>query len=275
VPQSAEVRLVAPPGPGVVMVTHRNGPYLFGIVPESLTRYVRPPSQFNAALFSFSIKNVNTLTEVNIPPGADSASVTVALDPGLSASLIVLGPDGRELAGGLAIGQFPGMEEFDPVPLPAGRFEARGLRPGEQRRVTVCHRERKLAGSAVVTGEVNEPAVVRLEQWGEVIGRVVDDAGRPIKGAACGVPSSPPDHTDLRQGVSPFFRAGSYTSVPSEDRFQFRGLVPGLKYRFQFIYRMDFRNEMKADREVIVKPGEVKDLGDVRLVPPKLPNEVP
>jgi RNA polymerase sigma factor (sigma-70 family) len=269
---SPTARLIAIPGRGVVAVWRDDGPYLLGVLPDSLRPYVED-RYLRAAPNSFPVASFRSYAEVNLEPGAESATVTVALDPGLSVPATVLGPDGRELPGAVTIGRELRMSYFDPVPLPGARFDIYALRPEEKRRVIVFHTEKKLAGSVLVTGGQSERAVIKLEPWGEVTGRLVDDSGRPIQGSFQTAFSDGACYTDLARGASPVCQHGSLYEVAADGRFRLTGLAPGLKYGFHFYTYKRGREHTTAALEVVVKPSEVKDLGDVRLLAPKPPGE--
>jgi hypothetical protein len=269
---SPTARLIAIPGRGVVAVWRDDGPYLLGVLPDSLRPFV-DGQYLRTARNHFGVATYRSYAEVNLDPGVESATVTVALDPGLSVPVTVLGPDGRELPGAVTIGRELRMSSFGEVPLATGRFDIRALQHGEKRRVIAFHTEKKLAGSVVVTGGQSERAVVRLEPWGEAIGRLVDDTGRPVKDGFQTPLTDGACYTDLDQGASPVRPNRGNDQVPPDGRFRLGGLAPGLKYRFQFHTYKREREHGKAVLEVVVKPGEVKDLGDVRLLVPKPPDE--
>jgi hypothetical protein len=110
---------------------------------------------------------------------------------------------------------------------------------------------------------------IRLQPWGTITGRIVDDEGRP-RGAS-GLRSfggSRPDRPEV-YGILPGGDRGGGLRLGSDGRFRFEGLVPGLKYGADvgstFVY------EGGLFRDVTVAPGEVKDLGDLKVTPPKRP----
>jgi hypothetical protein len=257
-----------------VTTSSYGSPYISGVVPESLSQYVSN-GQFRTARAGFPVSIYTAYAAVNIEPEVADATVTVELDPGLSVPGTVVGPDGRELAGAVTMGLIPGITYFDQPPLDTARFEARALRKGDVRRVIVFHTEKGLAGSALITGGQKDGAVVRLGPWGEVTGRAVDESGRPAKDAYQMAITDQACFTDFDQGTSPLCPSRSATQIGPDGRFRFRGLVPGLKYRFGVFTNVPrtFQTHAMGEFEAVVKPGEVKDVGDVRLVVPKPPDE--
>ena len=59
--------------------------------------------------------------------------------------------------------------------------EVHALDPSRPRRVT-SHAGRKLIGSVYLKGDEAGPLTIRLQPWGTITGRVVDDDGQPRGG---------------------------------------------------------------------------------------------
>lgn len=107
---------------------------------------------------------------------------------------------------------------------------------------------------------------VRLQPWGTLTGRIVGDKGQPCGGI---------EHESLN-----LFNIRRFNSVwPADEgilpgdlrtdndgRFRIEELVPGLKYGATVLESMV---DVDVFRNVIVAPGEVKDLGDLKVVTPK------
>ena len=103
---------------------------------------------------------------------------------------------------------------------------------------------------------------IRLQPWGTVTGRVVDDDGQPLKGLRMmSTGGIFPERPDV-QGILP-----GDGVIGSDGRFRVEGLVPGLKYGASASDQKAIFGELFHDQTVA--PGEVKDLGDLKVVPPK------
>ena len=123
-------------------------------------------------------------------------------------------------------------------------FEIAGYDPASPRRVWFAHEERKLAGSAVVTGNPPGETVVKLETAGKVSGRLVDQDGSPLVNytilrwlpdwegkvppdwyQTVPIPPNParPDHEEYE--------------TDAEGRFEIACLVPGVGYRLHAFNR--------------------------------------
>jgi hypothetical protein len=108
--------------------------------------------------------------------------------------------------------------------------------------------EKKLAGWLVVRGDAKAPVRIRLEPWGVVTGRLVKPDGEPMTGVT--------------------IYAGARGGQPDkEGKFRI-GLVPGQKFGLTVIkspYRLEISG--KDVKDLTLRPGETKDLGDVRVKP--------
>jgi hypothetical protein len=131
----------------------------------------------------------------------------------------------------------------------------------------VTHEGRKLIGSVFLKGDEVGPITIKLQPWGSISGRIVDDEGRPRKGVFIGSPGGsklehPETHdilpgSDWNQGIR----------VADDGRFTIEGLVPGLKYgAITRASVLEFLGDLFKD--VTVAPGEVNDLGDIKVQPP-------
>jgi hypothetical protein len=106
---------------------------------------------------------------------------------------------------------------------------------------------------------------VKLQPWGTLTGRIVDEAGHPRTSVE--LFSTIPDKPDPERGAL----EGNSIPVDSGGRFRIEGLVPGVKY-----------DALASDKSTVsgtaldgvqVKSGETKDLGDVKIPREKPPGE--
>jgi len=102
--------------------------------------------------------------------------------------------------------------------------------------------------------------------YGTIAGRLVDEDGRPrgglgITSAGGSMPALPAE-----QGVLPGGNVGNIR-IGHDGRFRIAGLVPGLKYGGGASEGFMYLGELFHD--LTFKLGEVKDLGDLKPVPPK------
>jgi RNA polymerase sigma factor (sigma-70 family) len=204
----------------------------------------------------------HVLAEVDIDPEAESATLDIQVDPGRTVTVTVDDPDGRPLGGTKVAGLtdlFPGAFEYEQEsPI----FEVHGLDPPKPRRVTITHAGRKLIGTAYLRGDEAGPQTVRLQPWATITGRVVDDDGQPHRGLSIlSIDGIFPKRPDV-QGILP-----GEVRIGRDGRFHVERLVPGLRYGALATDNARLYGELF--RDLAAAPGEVKDLGDLRLIPPK------
>jgi hypothetical protein len=193
----------------------------------------------------------------------------------------VVGPDGRPLAGALADGLRHDWFTAAERPLPTAAFTALGLDPARPRLLCFAHPDRKLAGSVVVRGDEKEPVTVKLQPWATVSGRLLGAGGKPIRNARLAfteVPVCRPGRPrSLAVGLHVIdhsaYKPRQDPQTDAEGRFRVESLVPGLQYNLA-LYDADGAVDFSdikwtglAFSNLVLKPGETKDLGDVRLRP--------
>ena len=142
-------------------------------------------------------------------------------------------------------------------PLPSADFEVHALGFRGKRGLLFYHEAKQLAGAYVVQPDESGPVTVRLEPCGTLTGRLVDDAGLPRARAQiyCERPYEGED-SRFEQGSLP-----SPIATDKDGRFRVSGLVPGLKYSMQ-VWGIR-RRPAQAGKDVIIKAGETRNLGDV------------
>jgi RNA polymerase sigma factor (sigma-70 family) len=210
--------------------------------------------------------NYNVVAELDLDPKAEAATVDLQVDPGRTIELTPVDPEGRPLAGTSAagVGELFATQEYA---QPSPTIEVRGLAPGHPRRVVIAHAARKLIGSVYLQGDEAGPSTLRLRPWGAITGRVVDDDGRPRGGLGLmSLHGTTPKRLDI-EGILPGGDVGGGIGMGRDGRFRVERLVPGLRYGGGAAE--GFRTIGELFRDVIVAPGEVKDLGDLKVIPPR------
>src|SRR5262249_25312986 len=140
-------------------------------------------------------------------------------------------------------------------------FTALGLYPKEPRTLSFAHPDRKLIGHVVVHGTEEGPITVRLEPWGALTGRLIDEQGQPVAGALLRL-----HYPDLpRPG---FLWPHLEFRTDAQGRFRVESLRPAEKHRLS-VAGDDKRTVTPAAAGQLTSlsaaAGEVKDLGDVRV----------
>ncbi len=201
---------------------------------------------------------------VLVNPAEDSGPINAeaVLERDRKREVRVLDPDGKLLEGATVEGE---GEVVEATATP-GIMTISGLVPARPKRLHFRHSGRKLAGLLVARGDEPEPYTVRLQPWAAITGRLVDAQGRPRVGAQLmiGEQDVPRDDRVVRD---------IYSTVDTDGQGQFRieGLVPGRPYSALVPARAKVVRALGIvfDR-IELKPGEVRDLGDVRVAVPRM-----
>ena len=200
---------------------------------------------------------------VNPPVGSKALQLSTTVFHDRPRQATLLDPDGKPVVGC----QSQGMTEFPwdfETRLRASTFPITKLHPDHGRRITFVKEDRKLIGFLLARGDSVAPSIIRMQPWGLVTGRILDENGKPV--AATGLSAAwlgsetPTALNDPNIGEIP------PTRCDGEGRFRSERLVPGQRYRAN-VYR-DAGVAGMAFENLVFKPGEVKDLGDIRTGKP-------
>ncbi len=138
-----------------------------------------------------------------------------------------------------------------------------GLHPDRVRRITFLKEDRQLIGFLLAQGDDEAPATVRMAPWSAVTGRIVDENGKPL-------PIRTPE--EKRPPSISLFGQGNLRGNPdsgvvtdTEGRFRIDQLVPGLRYSAEIYWYQTRALNDQGIENVVLRPGEVRDLGDIRI----------
>ncbi len=265
--EGGRYEVVALPGHGIIAARGNLELYRGGLGAAAIGGYDSKMRAFRTVPNWCNARNYHVLAEVDLDPKAESATLDLQVDSGHSLTINAEDPEGRPIGGAKAAGvtdlfSSSAYEQESPSIL------VHALDPSTPRRVTVTQAGRKLVGSVFLKGDEPGPITLKLRPWGTVAGRIVDDEGRPLKGMALtSAGGSYPDRPDV-VGVLPGGDYGNGLHVGGDGRFRVEGLVPGLRYGASANNGMA-RIYGELFEGVIVAPGEVKELGDLKVIPPK------
>jgi protocatechuate 3,4-dioxygenase beta subunit len=264
--EDGRYEIAALPGRGLIACLSDVGRYRWGVGAATIQGY-DPKFRgggFHTLQGGCRIDNYHVLAEIHPDPKAETVTLDLQVDPGRSLIIHAVDPEGRPLVGTKASGLAElssawAYEQDSPA------IEVHALDPSKPRRVTLRHDGRKLVGSVYLKGDEAGPLTVRLQPSGAVTGRIVDEEGRPRGGLELNnldgfAPEPPPD-----RGFLPGCDSYPWIQVGRDGRFRVEGLIPGLKYGAGASRGLVHLGEVF--RDVTVGPGEVKDLGDLRVVP--------
>jgi hypothetical protein len=194
--------------------------------------------------------------------------VDLELTRGLSRAGRLIGPDERPVVGAVAYGL--SAREWSETrysrALDADTFEVGGLEPGHPRLVFFTHKARKLVGAALLKDDdlkSTAPLEIKLVPAGSIKGRLLDDDGLPWSGATLDVELFDPDWP--RGGFACYF--GEAVTADAQGRFQLEAFVPGIETEVYIGAPKSRGGQLDGGpflRKPALKPGEVRDLGDVK-----------
>jgi RNA polymerase sigma factor (sigma-70 family) len=257
--------LTVPPGRGMIAagaaVEGAFDPYLAA----HLKAADRGKSTLEDRVYSHKIVGRHTYRLIDIPAGSGPLTADLELTRGPSRVGRLIGPDGLPVVGaeayGLSAREWSGTVASRP--LDADTFEVGGLEPGHPRLLVFTHKARKLVGAAVLKDEdlkSNAPLEVKLVPAGVITGRLVDDDGLPWAGVPMKVWMSDPDQPS-RSGFGCLF--GEEVTSDAQGRFRIEAFVPGVETEVTIETGVTI-NGSNSLRKLALKPGEVRDLGDVK-----------
>jgi hypothetical protein len=248
--------LVGLPGRGLVAARALKDYYLIGRGAEKIAG-LDEHGWFRTEPHLCQPEQTHAIAEIIPAEGAESLKCDMALDPGKSRSGVVDGPDGKRLAGCVALNLCPHTMSFNIVKLSSNEFDAIALEPNQSRPLFFRHDEKKLAAVVMAKGDETGPLRVRLQPAGTVTGRLVDDDGPLRSGIVINVNYGKSQFGDR------YYWSYLNPTIGADGRFRIEGLIPGVTY--ELFTRMgntilgEFASGLK------LQPGETRDLGNVRV----------
>jgi hypothetical protein len=191
---------------------------------------------------------------VNVGPNKPTA-YTITVDPGAKVTVRIVDPAGNPLTGA-GVGGLSTWSLW--APDQKAEVELAEYNPDRPRALVFLHPGKGLGKLVEPKRGDAGPWEVKLEPTGTVTGRLVAEDGRPVANAVLQV------HY-LKPGQDAWTPSSGHPDVRTDAKGVFRltNLVPGLKYS------IDHRVQKGGSRQhyylhVQVKPGEAKDVGDVK-----------
>jgi hypothetical protein len=268
--EQGRYELVALPGRGLITVREESDRYRPASGYEKIAGYDAKYRLIDALPQTVNPSSHAIVAEVVVDPKDQSITLDLQADPGKSVAIEVVGPDGSPIGDTKVKGRAE-LFQSGPVPQPSASFEVYAIDRSRPRRVIVMHEGRKLIGTALLTGDEAGPVTIKLEPWGSVAGRIVDDEGRPKKGVFIGSPGGSENKHPETHDIVPGSDWNQGVRVGDDGRFFVEGLVPGLKYSATSRAGFEAPGDLFVD--VTVASGEAKDLGDLKVQPPKKTEE--
>ena len=209
---------------------------------------------------------------VNPPEKSEPLELTATVSRDTPRTVTLVDPDNKPVVGATSEGLTFFPWDIEPR-LRAASFPVTKLHPDRLRRIMFVKEDRKLIGFLAARGDDEAPYTVRMQQWATVTGRIVDENGNALPPGRGGFGGQMPatlfmgnwrgivTNSDPAVGEHP----GVQTDL--QGRFRLEQLVPGLRYRAE-IYRGTGMFAGMAFNNLVLKPAEVKELGEIRSKPP-------
>ena len=254
-----QYRIAVPVGKSVVAFRAFDGDrYRMAQGAEKLPLYDPKTREISQAIAPINATNYHVLQEIHIEPNTPDATLDIQVDPEGTIELTVLDPEGKPLGETeiMGVGDVWGLYQRQE----SSKVTLMGFTPNGVRQVVVIHQGRKLAGVKIVDASKGPAQAIKLFPWGEVRGRIVAPDGTPradlvfIQGPSF----------SKKAKVAPFDNLSSNVGTDAEGRFRVDGLVPGMHYGSSVGDRQ-FGLLGDLFDDLTVEPGEVKDLGDVKV----------
>jgi hypothetical protein len=190
---------------------------------------------------------------INPAPGAGPLDLSTTIHRDRPRTVTLLDPEGRPLTGAVADGLIC-IHDVGGPPLRGSSGKITRLEIDRPRRIVFTHKARKLIASIMAQGDGDAPYTVTLQPWAAVTGRTfaTGPEGKPSISLKLGGRASDGDFTG-RPDIE----------LEPDDRFRVDRLIPGLPYDAD-VYR-NFKHLGKVFEGLVLKPGETRDLGDVRI----------
>jgi RNA polymerase sigma factor (sigma-70 family) len=201
----------------------------------------------------------NTLVGLDLAPDTREVTCNLTLDPGKTLTGTVVDPDGKPISGVTLQGIW-GYPSAPQRPLATPRFTLPAVDPDRPQPFFFLHRDRKLGVMVMLKGDKTEGITVKLQPMGVITGRLLDPDSVPVaEGALMGTFES--GQFGVKEGWSGFF----WASVEKEGRFR-ASVIPGVQVGAYFSTRAN-RIGARVFEKLTVKPGQVHDVGDIKVNP--------
>ena len=210
--------------------------------------------------FANEMGSYQALVPIDRSDGERSVLADIKLVPGSPQRVQVVGPDGRPIAGTRVYRVLGHTGAGEAVPGTDFTFVHRN--PGKAETVVVFRQDQGLGSFVDIKGNEPDPIRVQLQPTGTILGRLVDEDGGPRPN----IPLSVGFEFKTRGRRTYMEVLTKRMTTDPDGRFRITSLIP----RIPFLVEVHKKNAPSDDAEgylkgdATVKPGEVKDWGDVR-----------
>ena len=216
--------------------------------------------------FVHNMQQFQALLPINPPDGERFVIPDIRVALGRKQHLKMTGPDGQPVTGVKLLSlQRPGDRVLASALAPGSELTFIHSDPGKAETIVMLQADRSLAAVVELKGDEPDPIQVDLRPAGTVIGRLVDEEGRPRPNIDLGLTYQLNSH-----GQSMANLALQALETGPDGRFRIKDLVPGLAYDVQ-VRKKDEPNFSRRTEGYLhknwwtVKLGEVQNWGDVQV----------
>jgi hypothetical protein len=198
---------------------------------------------------------------LEIKAGTAVVEQDIVLEPAAAQPVQIRDADGRPLRGTWVTGM--SSENWHrPEWCETDTCSAYHLEPGKPRLMVFYEPKRKLAATLTLGGSEKGLAIATLRPAGSVKGRLADEDGKPLTGVVVNL-RYPDREADL---VHEAVHETRQLVTDLAGTFALDDVIPGLKFELLFRRgKLDFERERKSAKPTApVKPGECRDLGEIR-----------
>lgn len=186
-------------------------------------------------------------------------SATLIKDKPRRVSLVDV--DGKPVVGAKTAGLTFHPHDDEP-PLRSDTLLLTGLNRDHPQRITLIEEKRQLIGELMARGDAETPYIVVMKPWGTVTGQILDENGKPMKASLM-----LNNHSPLETNADPDVGEYANIQIDANGRFRIDRLVPGQRYTAR-VYGKIGMFAGTGFENLVVRPAEVRDLGDIRTQPP-------
>jgi RNA polymerase sigma factor (sigma-70 family) len=261
-PLNGSYKLVVLPGDGMIAAKISDpcrGAYIQGVGAEQVSWFDKAKNSFDSAHLGFGPYFYDAFVGIAPKPGAEPMKVDLKLDPGVVAAVRFLDPDGKPLTGCGVHTTGHGQDVQDIRDLPTDRVTLYAIDPTKPAVGFARHTKRKLVGTFTIDAAKTDEIVVKLQPAAVVTARLLDDAdGSPLASATVvGY-----IHTDEKTRVSGNF----YGTSDKDGKVRVEVIPAGVPVTGQVQRFAGKRYQfLPVFEKLTLKPGETRDLGDIRL----------